>query len=79
MEWCTVNVKSVGEAQRFNDASRSAVLSPQCEAIDRLNKHATFLKAALTMGRDELLVSLMILRALYQTTIGLLHLSRDLS
>ena len=78
--WNTVNVKSVGEAQRFNDASRSAVLSPQCEAIDRLNKHATYFSQGSSNNGRRRVACLTIdtHRALYQTTMGLLHLSRDL-
>ena len=52
--WKTVNVKSFGEAKRFNDTDRSAVTSSECDAVSRLTDLAQlFAKVAPTMVDGE--------------------------
>ena len=78
--WNTVNVKSIGEAKRFNDSSRQAITSENCEAICRLKRLADFFAQGIANNGKRRIESLTIdtHKALCQTTNGLANLAINL-
>lgn len=78
--WKLVNVKSIGEAVRFNDKSREAITSSDCEALHALQKFGSQLKDMSSANGSKRIARLTVdtRGALWKTTMGLAALSEEL-